>query len=260
MKYEYNFHTHTKRCGHAYGEDEEYVLNAIEAGFKVLGFSDHVPLPGISQKRIRADYEELDGYVHSINELKKKYKDKITIYCGFECEYFENYESYYKYLLESKTVDYLILGQHFYFAEDGVMKSCTFSVTDFLLAQEKYLELLIKGMRSHLFKYVCHPDIYSMLEDHWTSKFEEMAEEICRVAKEENIPLEINLCRTDDREFGSWLYPNENFWKIAGKYQNRVIIGIDAHSPERFFNERIDYAFYLIEKYNLNYEENYSIE
>ena len=26
-----NYHTHTKRCGHAIGEDEEYVVNAIEA-------------------------------------------------------------------------------------------------------------------------------------------------------------------------------------------------------------------------------------
>lgn len=38
-----NYHTHTSRCGHAVGEDEEYVINAIKSGIKVLGFSDHVP-------------------------------------------------------------------------------------------------------------------------------------------------------------------------------------------------------------------------
>ena len=38
-----NYHTHTKRCGHAIGEDEEYVINAIEAGLTDLGFSDHCP-------------------------------------------------------------------------------------------------------------------------------------------------------------------------------------------------------------------------
>ena len=36
-----NWHTHTKRCGHAKGTDEEYVLEAIAAGVKSLGFSDH---------------------------------------------------------------------------------------------------------------------------------------------------------------------------------------------------------------------------
>ena len=38
----YCYHTHTKRCGHAVGEDEEYVIEAIKAGIKDLGFSDHV--------------------------------------------------------------------------------------------------------------------------------------------------------------------------------------------------------------------------
>ena len=40
-----NYHTHTSRCGHAGGTDEEYVLAAIEAGWQVLGFSDHMPWP-----------------------------------------------------------------------------------------------------------------------------------------------------------------------------------------------------------------------
>ena len=36
-----NMHTHTARCMHARGEDREYVEKAIEAGFEVLGMSDH---------------------------------------------------------------------------------------------------------------------------------------------------------------------------------------------------------------------------
>ena len=36
-KQDFNMHTHTKRCGHAYGDDEQYVLAAIDAGFKQLG-------------------------------------------------------------------------------------------------------------------------------------------------------------------------------------------------------------------------------
>ena len=36
-----NFHTHTSRCHHAYGEDEEMVRAAIQNGFEVLGISDH---------------------------------------------------------------------------------------------------------------------------------------------------------------------------------------------------------------------------
>ena len=33
-----NYHTHTARCYHASGKDEEYVKAAIKAGIKELGF------------------------------------------------------------------------------------------------------------------------------------------------------------------------------------------------------------------------------
>ena len=39
-----NYHSHTARCGHAWGTDEEFIQAAIEAGFGVLGFSEHTPL------------------------------------------------------------------------------------------------------------------------------------------------------------------------------------------------------------------------
>ncbi|MFV0479993.1 MAG: PHP domain-containing protein [Anaerorhabdus sp.] len=44
----FNFHTHTYRCKHAIGRDEEYVIEAIKAGVKVLGFSDHMPFRNVS--------------------------------------------------------------------------------------------------------------------------------------------------------------------------------------------------------------------
>ena len=35
-----NYHTHTTRCRHAAGSDEEYVRCAIDNGLQILGFSD----------------------------------------------------------------------------------------------------------------------------------------------------------------------------------------------------------------------------
>ena len=63
-KLKYCYHTHTSRCGHANGEDEEYVVNAIKAGIKRLGFSDHVILPkGYEQPGIRGSYYLLEDYL-----------------------------------------------------------------------------------------------------------------------------------------------------------------------------------------------------
>ena len=46
MKVTANYHGHTYRCAHAYGQDEEYVQAALEMGVEVMGFADHVILPG----------------------------------------------------------------------------------------------------------------------------------------------------------------------------------------------------------------------
>jgi histidinol-phosphatase (PHP family) len=49
-----NYHSHTARCGHAWGTDEEFVNAAIDAGFSVLGFSEHTPWP------FEDGYQEID--------------------------------------------------------------------------------------------------------------------------------------------------------------------------------------------------------
>ena len=77
FKLTFNYHTHTKRCGHAVGEDEEYVLQAIKLGIKKLGFSDHVILPeGFEQPGIRGSSTQLEDYLNSVKYLKEKYKDQ----------------------------------------------------------------------------------------------------------------------------------------------------------------------------------------
>ena len=107
-----NYHTHTIRCGHASGEDEEFVLEAIALGFTELGFTDHIMLPDHPQIGIRGDYSLLDDYVNSLNKLKEKYKDRITIHIGFEAEAMKYYFPYYRSLLKSGKIQYLILGNH----------------------------------------------------------------------------------------------------------------------------------------------------
>ena len=49
-----NYHTHTTRCGHAEGTEEEYILTALRCGYKVLGFSDHTPWAYATPARARS--------------------------------------------------------------------------------------------------------------------------------------------------------------------------------------------------------------
>ena len=85
-----NYHTHTVRCHHAVGDEREYIENAIDAGMKILGFSDHTPQyfksGYVSGMRMTPD--EAPEYVSCIKNLAEEYSGKIKIYTGFEAEYF----------------------------------------------------------------------------------------------------------------------------------------------------------------------------
>lgn len=73
-----NYHTHTKRCKHAIGEDREYIECAIKNGFKVLGFSDHCPfIYNGYTSFMRMNPEDVEGYFYSLTNLKAEYKGSL---------------------------------------------------------------------------------------------------------------------------------------------------------------------------------------
>ena len=79
-----NYHTHTYRCKHAIGKEEDYIKNAIKAGYTELGFSDHAPWHYESSfhPTMRMEEDEIEGYVQTIRALKEKYEDQISIKIG----------------------------------------------------------------------------------------------------------------------------------------------------------------------------------
>lgn len=253
-----NYHTHTKRCGHASGEDEEYVLAAIQAGIRVLGFSDHIFYPNFmndSFDHVRGDYIEMEDYCHSFLELKKKYQSQIELHLGFEAEYYPDYYDYYQTLLKSKKVEYLILGQHF-IRINGVTH--TFLKHDHDVdGMKKYANALIAGMKTGFYSYVAHPDLFLAGYASFDEHAREISHQICSVAKELQLPLEINLAgvrkgfhayATGEQRF---LYPHRAFWEIAAEHGCKVVIGIDAHQPSDFAQKELFLALELIEDLKL---------
>ena len=250
-----NYHTHTFRCGHAIGNDEEYVIEAIALGLKTIGFSDHVMLPGIRQINVRGDYEVSESYFSSIRNLKEKYKDRINILLGFEAEAFKEFFPYYQKLLDEKLVDYLICGNHCTI-ENGRLKGffSKFTSKKDIIA---YKDTLIEGMKTGLFKYVCHPDYFMDTYFKWDMTARKVSKEIIKAAVNYDIPLEFNLScfRRGKQKKGKvlrWGYPYIPFWKMVRRYKAKVIIGIDAHSPEDLTTYKNDEGYKLALKMKLN--------
>lgn len=237
-----NYHTHTKRCHHAKGEDEDYVKAAIEAGFEEIGFSDHSPMifPDGHESRFRVTLKETPDYVESIRALQKKYKDKISIKLGFELEYLpELFDEILAYLKQF-DYDYLILGQHFTDNEYEKYAHYSGHATNRVEHLDKYICQSLAGLKTGEFAYIAHPDVINFTGD--KSIYIERMTYFCREIKKLGYPLEFNkLGYTDKRN-----YPNKAFWKIAADVGNDVIIGFDAHYPDSLkeldaYNEIIDY-------------------
>ena len=256
MKIDYSYHTHTLRCGHAFGTDEEYVLEAIKAGVKVLGFTDHVFLKGYEQLGIRGLHSQLDEYVSSLTALKEKYKDQIEILIGFEAEYIPSMKDYYLDLLKNK-IDYLIMGQHVFIDEKTNKITWYFASKDNKEMIERYVSDAIEGMKSGLYKYFAHPDLFATGISTWDDYAIDVSKRLIEAAVKYDIPLEYNLggyrypYERLFKDMKYLKYPNENFWDIASTYPIKVVIGPDAHYPHQVHDEKeMEHVAHLIKKYN----------
>lgn len=245
-----NYHTHTYRCQHALGYEEDYIKEAIEGGYSELGFSDHTPWhydsDFIPTMRMRED--QLDDYIETLKKLREKYKDQISIKIGLEVEYFERYIPWLKKILKEKDIDYIILGNHFDESDEiGIYYGSPIDYHHFI----RYINQCIKGIDSGLFSYIAHPDLANFDEE--DPRYIKEYTRLCEHAKLNDIPLEFNLLGFKTHRH----YPNPVFWKIVSKVGNRVIIGTDAHEPYRLsdiqtYNVAVDY----LKKLNIEIDEN----
>ena len=237
----FNYHTHTNRCGHAgVSSDREYVEYAKANGIKRLGFSDHVPVTELEyqDESQRMHISDVDEYVASIRQLQQDNPD-MEIICGFEAEFDPMKKQFLGEL--RKRVDYMILGQHF--VPKGMQMVQQKNNSNYPI---EYANMVCKAMESGIFDIVAHPDIFMQFRD---SMETESARElfmrnaviasrmICEKAKEIGIPLEINfggINKNAVMQDGQISYPYSEFWKIAAETGVSVLYGVDAHTPEQF--------------------------
>lgn len=243
----YNFHTHTKLCGHAgVFELEEYIEHSRNNGITRIGFSDHCPFPRLlfTEENSRMFYDEIDYYIERVKTIKRDNSD-MEVLVSFEAEYDPLLEGYLR-DLKSK-VDYMVIGQHFVLdaSVDG----------DYPI---KYADMVCKGIESGIFDLVAHPEIFLLKRkelnyeeiDKFNSNILKAYQMICLKAKEYNIPIELNLKYA--KSIGKEIIP---FWEIVSSMNLKVVVGLDVHDPSKLdtmFNLK-DEVLSLLDGINLNF-------
>lgn len=266
-----NYHTHTKYCGHAKGDVEDYVKEALNLNMEELGISDHAPIPlnhGMTKEEWEENYcyenmdiNTFDNLLKEIDNLKSKYN--IKLYKGCESEYLYNNDDWYKEL--RCKLDYMILGIHFFNGEGRVLdtyKDINYKNVDC------YYECAKRAIETGLFDYLAHPDLY--LFDYKSingkNEFDAKAKEICLklidLCVKHDIYFEINTnglkYSKDKNNRELWLYPNIEFFKVVKEYMDKnpnklkLIIGADAHEPKALGNDNVKAVLEMVKDLKLD--------
>ncbi len=220
----HNYHTHTARCKHASGTEEEYLQKAIDAGFETFGFSDHAPFVFVGDyvSPCRMDMNEIDNYFDTLLGLKEKYRSYIDVKIGFEIEYYprlwdraiEKYRNY--------PLDYLILGEHM-IGNESLSCINAFAPTNDERVLSDFVDHCISAINTDRITYVCHPDNINFTGD--DAVYVKEMSRLIKACNEKSIPLEINLYGIRDGRH----YPKRLFWETASRLGATAVLGQDCH-------------------------------
>ena len=238
-----NYHTHTLYCD-GKNSPEEVILSAIEKKFDILGFSGHSMYPFAEYWHISP--KQINDYMAEIKTLAEKYKDHISILCGFEADYipgiteptFSNYEIF--------NPDFLIGSVHYIATPKGIMavdgkpedikkgidklfnKNAKKAVCEYFYLQRE----MIKKCD---FTILGHPDLFRK-ENERLNLFNESdswyKKEVKALAKEiakKGIITEVNTGAITRKKMND-VYPSAFFLNLLKEYNVPVTISSDAHS------------------------------
>jgi histidinol-phosphatase (PHP family) len=226
-----DYHIHTKLCGHATGEMEQYVERAIEIGLQEIGFNDHLPFLDVERPGLAMKLSQFPFYVQSVEQLRQKYPN-ITIRLGTEVDYFPQFEKQIADLLAQHPFDYVYGSVHF--LDDWSFDS-PFALPEWNLADvdgvyEQYIDLLHQAAQSGLFDILSHLDLVKIYGFRPDRDMLPLWESLINTVRENGLAIEINTSGL--RKPVGEIYPAEKIVELISKYEVPIVFGSDAHRPE----------------------------
>jgi len=224
-----DYHIHTKKCHHAFGEMEDYVRVAVSKGFEEIGFSDHAPALGGYDPAHRMDISQFSEYVHAVQKIQQQFP-QINIRLGIETDFYKGFEPFLEWLLKEFPVEYVIGSVHFIdhipiFHTD----QAGFSSHEKINLVRKYFTLLKRGVGSGLVDIVGHLDLVKWLFPDTREEIINEGLDLLKVIAELGIVLELNTSGL--RKQPGEMYPSSDLLNAALDLGIPICLGSDAHRP-----------------------------
>lgn len=226
-----DLHNHTTLCNHASGSMDEYIAKAIDLGIDIYGFSCHSPMDFDPNYRMKP--EELPLYCQMVENIQKKYKDKIQILLGLEVDFIDSREDLIKEEIFQYPFDYLIGSVHFLdeWGFDNPEFIGEYAKRNMQECWEKYLYSIKKMAQTGLFQIVGHFDLLKIFGYSPTQKSHQYIQKTLETIKEHQMVLEINASGL--RKPIQEQYPSIEILTMAKKIGIQITFGSDSHSVEQ---------------------------
>jgi histidinol-phosphatase (PHP family) len=230
-----DYHLHTNLCGHATGEIDDYLEQALKLGIEEIGFSDHYPLYFLSKEETIPNYamseSQLPLYVDMVQQLAKAAPIKVKL--GIEVDYVPGYEKELAGKLTAYPFDYITGAVHFIdgWGFDNPAEIDGYRNRKLYRIYEQYFSLIQQAAETGIFDIIAHPDLVKKFGFTLERDLTPLYEETARVFKQANVCAEVNTAGL--RYPAGEIYPSLAMLEILHRYDVPVTLGSDAHTPEQ---------------------------
>ena len=240
-----DIHMHSKLCGHATGELEDYIQRGIELGLDAVGFAFHLPVAIPVDYKINVTRAELDLLVPQVEALRAAYRDDIPVLLGGEADYLPGSEAEAEALVAAYRFDHVVGSVHFVgdWAFDSPRAVHEYDNWDIRELYETYFGLVCDAMDTGIFDIVGHVDIVKKFGFRPNGDWSDLVEAVALSAARTGMCVEINTGGRDKpaRQF----YGTEPIVRRLHAAGAPICFGSDAHAPEevaRYFDEAVALA------------------
>ncbi|PID75470.1 MAG: restriction endonuclease [Deltaproteobacteria bacterium] len=234
-------HVHTFLCGHAQGSMEEYVLEAVKKGLRVITFLEHMEEGIVSRWPSWLSEEDFDYYFSEGRRLQQKYADKIRIRLGVECGYNSDSRDRLRQRLAAREWDEIGISCHFLLLpgerehinllskrEENLRRFAGLDCSELF---RRYIANLSEAVTCLNGTVLCHLDAalrwvpgHRLNDRHYQE-----IDDLLALISARGMALEIN---TSGIAIRGEPFPNRQILGLAKKHDLRFVLSSDAHKPE----------------------------